>query len=32
MPRKKAKLAVLADRIATARRIIAAQQAFLKKL
>jgi hypothetical protein len=32
MPRKKPKLAVLADRIATARRIIEAQQALLEEL
>ena len=32
MPRKKPKLAVLADRIATARRIIEIQQALLERL
>jgi hypothetical protein len=32
MPRKKPKLAVLADRIATATRIIESQRALLKRL
>ena len=32
MPRKKPKLSVLAERIATARRIIEAQQALLERL